>query len=40
VIRTGHTFVDNLHHGHDEVGLDVNPRHRFPAAVSELVRAV
>jgi transposase-like protein len=30
VISAGHGFVQNLHCGHYELGLDVDPRHRIP----------
>jgi transposase, IS6 family len=40
VISTGHAFVQNLRRGHYELGLDVNPRHRLPAAFAELALAI
>ena len=36
VICAGHAFVQNLHRGHYELGLDVDPRHRIPHAFTEL----
>ena len=32
VISTGHAFVQNLRRGHYELGLELDPRHRIPAA--------
>ena len=40
VISTGHAFVQNLRRGHYELGQDVNPRHRLPAAFTELALAI
>jgi hypothetical protein len=40
VISTGHAFIQNLRHGHYELGLDAAPRHRLAAAFAELVFAV
>jgi transposase, IS6 family len=40
VISTGPAFVQNLRRGHYELGLDVDPRHRLPAAFAELVLAI
>jgi IS6 family transposase len=40
VITTGHAFVQNLRRGHDELGLDGDPRHRLPAVFTELARAI
>ena len=40
VISAGHAFVQNLHRGHYELGLDVDPRHRIPQAFTELILAV
>lgn len=36
VISTGHVFVQNLRHGHYELGLDIDRRHRLPTAFTEL----
>jgi IS6 family transposase len=36
VICAGHAFAQNLRRGHYELGLDVDPRHRLPAAFTEL----
>jgi transposase, IS6 family len=33
VISTGHAFVQNLHRGHYELALDLDPNHRIPAVV-------
>jgi transposase, IS6 family len=40
VISAGHAFVQNLRHGHYELGLDANPRHRLTAIFTELARAI
>jgi transposase, IS6 family len=40
VISTGHAFVQNLRRGHYELGLDADPRHRLPAAFTELARVI
>lgn len=40
VISAGHAFVQNLRRGHYELGMDIDPRHRLPAAFTELVRAI
>lgn len=40
VISTGHAFVQNLRRGHYELGLEVDPRHRLPAAFTELALAI
>jgi transposase-like protein len=40
VISTGHSFVQNLRRGHYELGDDADPRHRLPAAFTELARAI
>jgi hypothetical protein len=40
VISAGHAFVQNLHRGHYELGLDVNPRHRIPQAFTELTLTI
>jgi transposase-like protein len=40
VISAGHAFVQNLHRGHYELGLDVDPRHRIPHAFTELAAAI
>jgi len=40
VISTGHAFVQNLHHGHYELGMDTDRRHRLPAAFTELACAI
>jgi transposase-like protein len=40
VISAGHAFVQNLRRGHYELGVDLDPRHRLPAAFAELARAI
>jgi transposase, IS6 family len=40
VISAGHAFVQNLRRGHHELGIDVDSRHRLPAAFTELARAI
>ena len=40
VISTGHAFVENLHRGHYELGVNADPRHRIPHAFTELVLAI
>jgi transposase, IS6 family len=40
VISAGHAFVQNLHRGHYELGLDANPRYRLTAIFTELARAI
>jgi transposase, IS6 family len=40
VISAGHAFIQNLHRGHYELGLDVGPRHRIPEAFTELTCAI
>jgi transposase, IS6 family len=40
VISTGHAFVQNLRRGHYELGVDVHPRDRLPAAFTELADAI
>jgi transposase, IS6 family len=40
IISTGHAFVQNLRGGHYELGVDVDPRHRIPAAFAELTHAI
>ena len=40
VISAGHAFVQNLHRGHYELGLDVGPKHRLSAALTELILAI
>jgi IS6 family transposase len=40
VIGTGHAFIQNLRRGHYELGVDVEPRHRLPAAFTELTLAI
>ena len=36
VISAGHAFVQNLHRGHYELGVDADRQHRLPAAFTEL----
>lgn len=40
VISAGHAFIQHLHRGHYELGLDVDPRHRIPHAFTELILAI
>jgi transposase-like protein len=40
VISTGHAFVQNIRRGHYELGVDVDPNHRLPAAFTELAHAI
>jgi IS6 family transposase len=40
VISLGHALIQNLRRGHYELGLDVDPRHRLPAAFTELSLAI
>ncbi len=35
VISAGHAFVQNLRRGHYELGVEVDPQHRLPAAFPE-----
>jgi transposase-like protein len=39
VISTGHAFIQNLRRSHYELGVDIDPRHRIPAAFAELTHA-
>jgi transposase, IS6 family len=40
VIATGHAFIQNLHRGRYELGLDADPGHRLPASFTELALAI
>jgi transposase, IS6 family len=40
VISTGHAFIQNIRRGHYELGVDIDPRHRLPAAFAELALAI
>jgi transposase, IS6 family len=40
VISAGHAFVQNLRRGHYELGMDIDPRRRLPAAFAELTLAI
>jgi transposase, IS6 family len=40
VISAGHAFVQNLRRGHYEFDMDVDPRHRLPAAFAELAHTI
>jgi transposase, IS6 family len=40
MISSGHAFVQNLRRGHYELGADVDPRHRLPAAFAELALVI
>jgi IS6 family transposase len=39
-ISAGHAFMQNVRRGHYELGLDIDPRHRLPAAFAELALAI
>ncbi|MGH3827993.1 MAG: DDE-type integrase/transposase/recombinase [Pseudonocardiaceae bacterium] len=40
VISAGHAFVRNLRHGHYELNLDIDRRHRLTAICTELPCAI
>jgi hypothetical protein len=40
VISTGHAFIQNLRHGHYELGIDADPKRQLPAAFAELAVAI
>jgi IS6 family transposase len=40
VIITGHAFIQNLRHGHYEIGLDAPPAFRLAVVFTELVQAI
>ena len=40
VISAGHAFVQNLHRGHYELGVDTDPKRQLPAAFTELALAI
>jgi transposase, IS6 family len=40
LISAGHAFIQNLHRSHYELGVDLDPRHRLPAAFTELALAI
>ncbi|MEU6076035.1 DDE-type integrase/transposase/recombinase [Micromonospora sp. NPDC047074] len=40
VIIAGHAFIQNLRRGHDELGLDSQPKFQVASAFSELARAI
>jgi transposase-like protein len=40
VISVGHAFVQNVRRGHYELGVDVHPQCRLPAAFAELALAI
>jgi transposase, IS6 family len=40
VVSAGNAFIQNLRRGHYELGLHVHPRHRLPAAFTELILAI
>ncbi len=39
-VSSGHAFVQNIHRGHCELGVDTDPRLRVSAAFTELAPAV
>ncbi len=40
VISAGHSFIQNIHRGHYELGVDVDLSHRLSAAFTELTLAI
>jgi IS6 family transposase len=40
VISAGHAFIQNFRGGHYELGIDIDPKHRLPAAFAELAIAI
>jgi transposase-like protein len=40
VISAGHAFIQNLRHGHYELAVDADPKHRLPAAFTEPALAI
>jgi transposase-like protein len=40
VISTGHAIIQNLRRGHYELGAEIDPQHRLPAAFTELAHAI
>ena len=40
VISADHAFVQTLRRGHYKLNVDVDPRHRIPAAFAELLHAI
>jgi transposase-like protein len=40
VITAGYAFVQNIRRRHYELAVDADPRHRLPAAFTELVLAI
>ena len=40
MISSWHAFVQNLRRGHYELGADVDPRYRLPAAFAELALVI
>ncbi|MDQ3765538.1 MAG: IS6 family transposase [Actinomycetota bacterium] len=40
VVSAGHAFVQNLRRGHYELGVDVDPQYRLPAAFTELALTI
>jgi transposase, IS6 family len=40
VISAGHAFIQNLRRGHDELGTDLDARHRLPTSFAELTLAI
>jgi transposase-like protein len=40
IISAGHAFIQNLHRGHYELGLDVDLRHRIPQAFTALTLTI
>ena len=40
VITAGYAFVQNIRRGRYELAVDADPRHRLPAAFTELTLAI
>jgi transposase-like protein len=40
VTSTGHAFAQNLRSGHNELGVDTDPKHRLPAVFTEPAPAI
>jgi hypothetical protein len=40
VVIAGHAFMQNLRHGHYELGIDASPAKRLAAAFNEVARTI